>query len=692
MSRIAACTLIAAFGLGCEPPAQPPTSETESTRQPVWVTPTATMSVARAAHTVTKISGNRVLVVGGLNSSGSIGTSQIFDASSRTWSSPLNFGQGRHNHVAVLLKTGDVLVAGGESTVGGVTGRLSSTMIFSIATSTWSVGPPMSVARSRMTATTDPASGTVYLVGGQIDVGGCRSAPCVASTALVELYSQGSISTGSPLALGRYDHSAVASRGKLFVLGGISKGTGLSTEVITGTVSSLSLGGSGPWSSQPPMPTARANFAAKEAPKNSGTILTIGGILSPGSGPITTCESFANNQWASMLPMQTGRRAPSLVELSGNRLLVIGTTNAAEIYSVNSGIWSGADPIPGAAKVPGPAVEVTDGAIEVGGLTTSGTSDASSHVFLDRQWIPLPPGPLTPHQGGAAAKLLDGRIVYAGGASDRTAQLFDPILQSWTSAAAPPIDTDGNEAITMSNGDVFFSSGLVFSPTTNSWMAVPPRPGMSSGHVSCAAPNSAEVLTCSNQDCAIYSSQTNAWTIIPAALPPTIVGLSKFVLHSTGVAIRISGPDVARFDFSTRTWATIGAATDREGCASIVELPNGKILITGDSSASPPGLSEIFDPATGQTTQTSPHLVPRCREALVRFKSGVLAFGGTTPTTRTEYYSPTTGNWIEDAPTTYVRQAFNTAFGALGFSVGTGSALFLGPPTVGAGSSSELLK
>ena len=104
---------------------------------------TGSMSEARAGHTATRLPDGRVLVAGGERSRESseriIGSAEVYDPTSGTWSPVGSMSEKRMYFSAVLLEDGTVLVIGGigERAGEGLT-ILDSTELFDPSTNTWS--------------------------------------------------------------------------------------------------------------------------------------------------------------------------------------------------------------------------------------------------------------------------------------------------------------------------------------------------------------------------------------------------------------------------------------------------------------------------------------------------------------------------------------------------------------------------
>jgi len=88
--------------------------------------PTGSMSVSRYYHTATLLPDGRVLVSGGSNDSGALGSAEIYDPALGTWSPTPSMSTARLGHTATLLQDGRVLVTGGMNPRQyGMTGSLS---------------------------------------------------------------------------------------------------------------------------------------------------------------------------------------------------------------------------------------------------------------------------------------------------------------------------------------------------------------------------------------------------------------------------------------------------------------------------------------------------------------------------------------------------------------------------------------
>src|SRR5205085_335330 len=100
---------------------------------------TGSMGTARSVHDATLLPNGKVLVAGGRDG-GLSGTyyssAELYDPVAGTWSPTGSMGVGRATHSLTLLPTGRVLVVGGPNNNGSCT--VASTELYEPTTGTWS--------------------------------------------------------------------------------------------------------------------------------------------------------------------------------------------------------------------------------------------------------------------------------------------------------------------------------------------------------------------------------------------------------------------------------------------------------------------------------------------------------------------------------------------------------------------------
>lgn len=112
----------------------------------------ASLTTARQYHSATPLPNGKVLVAGGIDSSGVLNSAEIYDPATNTWSSAGSLTTARYTHTATLLPNGKVLVAGGV----GSSSYLNSAELYDSATNTWSTASSLTTARFTHSATLLP--------------------------------------------------------------------------------------------------------------------------------------------------------------------------------------------------------------------------------------------------------------------------------------------------------------------------------------------------------------------------------------------------------------------------------------------------------------------------------------------------------------------------------------------------------
>ena len=151
-------------------PSLAPLDSTESLSQGT-VFPLNPMLLARGKHSATVLADGSMLVIGGIGPAKvPLAHVELWDKTTRKWTSRAPMHTPRYAHSATLLKDGRVLVAGGIS---ADEKALNSTELYDPATDTWAEGPALPHHLQSHSATL-LADGTVMLAGGTLEAGTLR--------------------------------------------------------------------------------------------------------------------------------------------------------------------------------------------------------------------------------------------------------------------------------------------------------------------------------------------------------------------------------------------------------------------------------------------------------------------------------------------------------------------------------------
>jgi hypothetical protein len=249
---------------------------------------------------------------------------------------------------------------------------------------------------------------------------------------------------------------------------------------------------------------------------------------------------------------------------------------------------------------------------------------------------------ITIHYGETATLLLDGRVLVAGGGGDgRAAEVYDPSTGSWaatgdmviTVSASPraALLLDGRvlvTGVTSVAGEPVASTAQLFDPTSGSWSVtgtpIEPRYAYSATRltdgkilVAGGAAGSGAQLTSAE----LYDPSTGSWTVTGSMNDAHADGHLGVLLDDGRVLVaggyNSLGPDprdrptsAELYDPSTGSWTATGSMIGAHGFQTATLLPNGTVLVGGDSSyvpgvADPPATVEVYDPTTGTWIATA---------------------------------------------------------------------------------------
>ncbi|MEO5687248.1 MAG: kelch repeat-containing protein [Burkholderiaceae bacterium] len=343
-----------------------------------------------AGHTATLLPSGKLLVVGGVKSAGAGTTAaELFDPVSATWTTVAPMTVMRSSHAATLLADGRVLVTGG-STVSSAAAKgyvnNTSAEIYDPVANTWTLVPPMSVARSHHTATL-MSDGKVLVVGGE------NVTYLVEPTA--EIYDPVANTWAAPRVQPlspRSQHAAtLLPSGLVLISGGFDIINGLLTPLATAelydpvlhTTSTTTVDGNGVSTTVTTI-TGGLDFTAATPMAfphygQSATRLADGRVVVVG-GATTQTEIYdpVAATWTTQGSTAATHTSAGVVLLPDGRLLVAGGTQfalpTAELFNPATGLWTAASPMlvirsnPTATLMPDGSVMVCGGALDTAGV------------------------------------------------------------------------------------------------------------------------------------------------------------------------------------------------------------------------------------------------------------------------------------------------------------------------------------
>ena len=366
-----------------------------------------TMSLGRQGHTATQLPNGKVLIVGGstgdgITTSENTDTAELFDPASGMFTLvPSTMSSRRNWHMATLLPSGKVLIAGGF----GFAYR-NTADLFDPASGTFTlVQSMMSFARNLHTAT--------LLRGGKVLITGGRGPTGTTDTAELFDPASNTFTTPPPMTSARMGHTAtLLPSGKVLITGG------LPADAIFGNLPTSSAElfdpASGTFTALPPMTSARTDHTATLLP--SGKVLITGGdtgtrftnaaeLFDPATGTFTALSNTMTSERyfhkATLLP--SGR----VLITGGGNLLQGKIDNTAELFDPATGTFRSLPPMT-AVRYFDTATLLMNGKVLITGGPGNGVSGSGN---------------------GNTAELFDAGLGFSDARRPAVSTVSDPLVQ-----------------------------------------------------------------------------------------------------------------------------------------------------------------------------------------------------------------------------------------------------------------------
>jgi uncharacterized repeat protein (TIGR01451 family) len=633
---------------------------------------TSFLRESRSGHTATLLFSGKVLVTGGVNGPSHlsrIGSTELYDPATGTWTLTGSLQIPRYQHTATLLPSGKVLVVGGTADHS----LLASAELYDPASGVWSLTGSLITPRYGHTATLLP-TGKVLVVGGAGEASG--------SLASAELYDPAA-GTWSPTGSTQQPHTGhtatLLQSGKVLLAGGWP----VSAEVYDPA--------SGTWEPTGSLSTQRSGHTATLLP--SGEVLIVGGFSNSVVTASTDIYDPEEGTWRFAAFLGQGREDHSATLLPSGRVLVVGgtsnggfgdsTLSGAEVFDPGRDLWEDAGSLDLRSQRHTATVLPSGGVLVAGGEYFNQLSLAEIYyppTGICQATASLAVARLNPE----VVLLPSGKVLVTGGTAP-SAELYDELVGDWEPTGFPVVQRWRASTFLLASGKVLMAGGYgpslpgledrqktaeLYDPVTGTWEATGALlTGRShaagsllpSGMVLVAGGLRGEIGALASAE--LYDPATGTWSSTGSLATPRYDHTST--LLPSGKVLVVGGADDSSplvsaeiYDPSTGTWEPTGDLFRARSGHTATLLPSGKVLVVGGDEPAAPS-AELYDPATGTWTTTGFPAFPRRSHTATLLPSGrVFVASGTS----SEIYDPATGLWEAPQPLADLRNDHGAIF------------------------------
>ncbi len=662
--------------------------------QGAWVKQDS-LSANKGSHTATLLQNGTVLFTGGgtgngpLNSWASQSSVDLFQPATETNSIMAPIQTARHAHTATLLNTGEVLIAGGYSTVSPFLSTIENSVeLFDPNTPSWQALPRMKSGRAEHSATL-LSNGDVLVAGGEI----VTPQPWETKLKEAELF-HADTQQWTPVAPMHHARSAHAAtpllNGKILVTGGFGETAVLMASEIFDPATQQ-------WTEINPMLNPRGAHQATRLP--DGRVLVTGGY--DGLADSNKAEIFnpGTGQWQQVGTMNVSRSRHLSTLLPDGRVMVAGDAIYVEFFNPNTLSF----------EVDSEAIILLShmaGTLLSSGqfLASGGVSDTlfNNGIYLydpASRWVNGQP--TNEARADAGVALLEGGDILVTGGQGR----FGPLATvEQTNAPESPFQKTGSMiqsrfahlALPLPGGDALAIGGIGptgylaqserYNAATGQWMstgnlnqarAYASGTRLLDGKLFVAGGFGPGGLLASAE---VYDPALDAWEVVPSMADPrrnattTLLG-NGLLLVAGGWGGQEALNTAELYIPQQKAWLNAGSFGNSRVGHTATLLSNGHVLLAGGTDTAS---AVIFDPATFQWTPTGPMHEVRSGHIAARLPSGqVVVAGGLGPnglTKSAELYDPAANTWKAIRKLTLPRRnAWAFAFGDGSVMIGGGA-------------------
>jgi len=324
-----------------------------------------------------------------------------------------------------------------------------------------------------------------------------------------------------------------------------------------------------------------------------------------------------------------------------------GPTSSA--FQRPTGVWIATGPM-GTPRFGFTAVRLVDGRVLVAGGFGAPTDGVNARDLTSAELYDPASGTWSATGnmvGGAgldtATLLRDGKVLGVGG---NGAQLYDPESGTWTATGKIVSGAGLATATLLRDGKVLVAGNggaELYDPDSGTWSATGKMTTPRYNHTATLLPDG-RVLAAggdvppdrATDSAELYDPGTGSWT----AIANTRFGGGPATLLQDGTVLFLRGSTPALYDPATETWTLTGdMARPDAGYSTATRLLDGTVLVAGGSQQ---GVAELYDPATRSWTKTGSMLYGGGSATLL-LDGTVLVTGGsngTGATSSAELYIP----------------------------------------------------
>jgi hypothetical protein len=248
----------------------------------------------------------------------------------------------------------------------------------------------------------------------------------------------------------------------------------------------------------------------------------------------------------------------------------------------------------------------------------------------------------TPRSGHTAVRLLDGRVLVAGGSGAKSgdhltsAELYDPESGTWSATGNMVKPHAGFPATLLGDGKVLV--GDADDPAADD----------------------------PNLGAEVYDPASGIWTATGKMLMGDMLTYTSTLLRDGKVLVTGYDGSAELYDPDSGAWTATGKMTTPRHSHAAILLPDGTVLVTGGHAPYdfPTDSAELYDPDTGSWTAIANMNAPRYPITATLLRDAkVLVVGKIYPgqTSSAELYDPAAGSWTATGDMARPGTAYQTA-------------------------------